>query len=312
MATKIGAVDAKPDKATDAALADFRKRMNMAAAGNAVRPVRCAGTEALKKTAPAGYTVCNDSDKAVLVALAQNDGGKLVRAAGGRSRPAPAPRPSPRRSTPTRVYLLAQTPGGVPLVERARQVLHHQRRVRNPGPRQLRRARAWRSRLCRHDARALTGYVAHIGDQQACCTPARLSRHVEIAEMPAHLVFASAGKPTPPRAGSRSRPAVSSRSVWILNATRMRQMGVPDQRHDRLGGAREPGCAARCASGTCASCASASTTISRWPSPRPLRRTPRRACPALAAASTSAAAASLSKTARARSSSAARAAGGCR
>ena len=72
----IARIDGKPDKATGAALVDFRKRMHFAPnAGNA-ELFQALETEARKKIAPAGYTVCNDGHDEMMVALGQMDGGK--------------------------------------------------------------------------------------------------------------------------------------------------------------------------------------------------------------------------------------------
>jgi uncharacterized membrane protein len=71
----IARIDGSPDKATGAALADFRKRMHFAAdAGNA-ELFTALEQEARRTTAPAGYTVCNDGREALLVALGQTDKG---------------------------------------------------------------------------------------------------------------------------------------------------------------------------------------------------------------------------------------------
>ena len=71
----IARIDGSPDKVTGAALADFRKRMHFAAdAGNA-ELFTALEQEARRKTAPAGYTVCNDGREALLVALGQTDKG---------------------------------------------------------------------------------------------------------------------------------------------------------------------------------------------------------------------------------------------
>jgi uncharacterized membrane protein len=71
----IPRIDGRPDKATGAALADFRKRMHFADdAGNA-ELFNALEQEARKKTAPAGYTVCNDGREALLVALGKMDNG---------------------------------------------------------------------------------------------------------------------------------------------------------------------------------------------------------------------------------------------
>ena len=97
MATRSARIDGKPDKATGAALPDFRKRMHFAATAGNAELFDALESEARKKTAPAGYTVCNDASDALLVALGQMDGGKPVSRGWWTVQPAPAPAPSPRR-----------------------------------------------------------------------------------------------------------------------------------------------------------------------------------------------------------------------
>jgi len=71
----IGRLDGKPSKATGVALSDFRKRMKFGAdAGNADL-FNALEREARQKIAPAGYTVCNDTREALLVALGQMEPG---------------------------------------------------------------------------------------------------------------------------------------------------------------------------------------------------------------------------------------------
>lgn len=75
---KIARLDARPDKQTGVALADFRKRMKFSPdAGNA-ELFQALENEAMKRNAPAGYTVCNDTKEILLVALGQMDKGKSV------------------------------------------------------------------------------------------------------------------------------------------------------------------------------------------------------------------------------------------
>lgn len=75
---KIAHIDGKPDKATGAALTDFRARMHFGAnAGNA-ELFTALEREAARKIAPSGYTVCNDSPETLLVALGQIEQGKPV------------------------------------------------------------------------------------------------------------------------------------------------------------------------------------------------------------------------------------------
>ena len=74
----IARIDGKPDKATGAALADFRGRMHFGPnAGNA-ELFKALEQEAAKKIAPSGYTACNDSGEVLLVALGQMEHGKPV------------------------------------------------------------------------------------------------------------------------------------------------------------------------------------------------------------------------------------------
>jgi uncharacterized membrane protein len=74
----IARIDGAPDKITGAALVDFRKRMHFAPDAGNDQLFATLEREARKKTAPAGYTVCNDTGEILLVALGQNDGGKTV------------------------------------------------------------------------------------------------------------------------------------------------------------------------------------------------------------------------------------------
>ncbi|MEJ0042483.1 MAG: DUF1036 domain-containing protein [Rhizomicrobium sp.] len=61
---RIAAIDAAPDKATDAALADFRKKLRLAPTASVADMFDALETEALKNATPAGYAVCNDTAKA--------------------------------------------------------------------------------------------------------------------------------------------------------------------------------------------------------------------------------------------------------
>ncbi len=74
----IARIDGKPDKATGAALVDFRKRMRFAPTAGNAELFAALENEARSKIAPAGYTICNDSHDALLVALGQIERGKPV------------------------------------------------------------------------------------------------------------------------------------------------------------------------------------------------------------------------------------------
>ena len=68
---RIGAIDAAPDKATDGALADFRKRLKLAPAATVADLFDALETEALKSATPAGYAICNDTAKSVAAAIGE-------------------------------------------------------------------------------------------------------------------------------------------------------------------------------------------------------------------------------------------------
>jgi len=116
---KIARIDGKPDKATGAALTDFRKRMRFdALAGNTVL-FRILETQARVKVAPAGYTVCNETGESMLVALGQTEpGAKPVSVSRGWWTVEPASC-AKAVTTPLKadaVYLLAQRKNGSTLV----------------------------------------------------------------------------------------------------------------------------------------------------------------------------------------------------
>ena len=74
----IARIDGRPDKATGAALADFRKRMNFGFNAGNSELFAALERQARQKIAPAGYTVCNDSRDALLVALGETESGRAV------------------------------------------------------------------------------------------------------------------------------------------------------------------------------------------------------------------------------------------
>jgi uncharacterized membrane protein len=115
-AKKVAAIDAKPDKAVDAAMAAFRKRLNMNPKASTSDLFDALETEALKTTAPAGYAVCNDTTKAIWAALGLKSGDKWLSrgwwkiAAGG------CAKAIVEALSTDKIFLLAQTPGGIPIV----------------------------------------------------------------------------------------------------------------------------------------------------------------------------------------------------
>jgi uncharacterized membrane protein len=116
----IPSIDAKPDKPTGAALADFRGKMRFPSrAGNAELFAALETQAARHEGKPQGYTVCNDAKADLTAALAERSGPDFVSrgwwrlAAGGCARMITSPLKSDA------VWLLVQKPGGVPLVSGA-------------------------------------------------------------------------------------------------------------------------------------------------------------------------------------------------
>lgn len=162
---KVGTIDAKPDKSVDAALTAFRKRLNMKADASPQDLFDALETEALKTSAPHGYAMCNDSDKAVWVALGQNDKGKWTSrgwwkiAAGGCAKAIAEPLAADR------IYILAQTPGGVPIVFGKTKFCTTNVEFEIQGRENCAKRGLNESGFAETAVKGLTGFTAHIGEQ---------------------------------------------------------------------------------------------------------------------------------------------------
>lgn len=159
----IARIDGKPDKATGAALADFRKRMNFATnAGNA-ELFQALEAEAKKKIAPAGYTICNDSPDVAQVALGQVNGGKPVSRgwwtvpAGACARAITTPLNSDT------IYLLAQRRNGTPLVTGNQRFCTTPVAFEIQGNTNCAARGLAESGFAVTSTRGLSGFIAHIG-----------------------------------------------------------------------------------------------------------------------------------------------------
>ena len=113
---KIAAIDAKPNKGADAAMATFRKRLNMNPKATTSDLFDALETEALKTTAPAGYAVCNDTSKAIWVALGLNNKGKWLSRGWWKIGVGGCAKAIAEALSTEKVFVLAQTPGGIPIV----------------------------------------------------------------------------------------------------------------------------------------------------------------------------------------------------
>jgi uncharacterized membrane protein len=114
---RIAAIDAKPDKATEAALNDFRKKMHFSPqAGNAELFAGLETGATKKGEAPQGYTVCNDGKDDVVAAIAAMTGGDYVTRGWWRVAGGACARLITTPLTQGTIWLLVQRPGGPTLV----------------------------------------------------------------------------------------------------------------------------------------------------------------------------------------------------
>ncbi|HWA91192.1 MAG TPA: DUF1036 domain-containing protein [Rhizomicrobium sp.] len=113
---RLGAVDAKPDKQADAALASFKKRLNMKKDATPADLFDALETEALKTAAPSGYAICDDTTKAIWVAIGEAKNNKWVSRGWWKIAPGGCARAISEPLKADKIFILAQTPGGVPIV----------------------------------------------------------------------------------------------------------------------------------------------------------------------------------------------------
>ena len=169
--TRIGAIDAKPDKAADAALAAFRKRLNMAPTASASDLFDALETEALKTTAPTGYSVCNDSAKPIAVAIGQQLGAKWVSrgwwavAAGGCAKALPDP------IAVDKIYLRAERPDGAPVVSGAAKFCVTNIEFEIEGREHCAQRGLNEAGFAETVTKGISGFAAHIGEHGLLASP---------------------------------------------------------------------------------------------------------------------------------------------
>jgi uncharacterized membrane protein len=159
----IPRIDGGPDKATGAALADFRKRMHFAAdAGNA-ELFNALEREARKKTAPAGYTVCNDGREALLVALGKMDNGMAASQGWWTVEPGACAKAVTTPLGSDWVYILAQRKSGGTLVGGPQRFCTTMAAFEIRGNSNCATRGFSASGFAATRTKGLSGYVAHIG-----------------------------------------------------------------------------------------------------------------------------------------------------
>ena len=160
---KIARINGRPDKPTGAALTDFRKRMQFTDKDGNTELFNALEREARKAVAPAGYTVCNEAKDALMVALAQNDGGKAVSRGWWTIDPGACARTITTPLSSEAVFVLAQRKTGSSLVTGPQrfcvtQVAFEIAGAENCGARGLAEAG-----FARTQTKGMSGYVARIG-----------------------------------------------------------------------------------------------------------------------------------------------------
>jgi uncharacterized membrane protein len=160
---KIARIDGAPDKATGAALADFRKRMRFQERDGNVELFNALEREARKTIAPAGYTVCNDSKESLLVALAQRDGGKAVSRGWWTVMAGACARAITTPLTGEAVFLAAQRKSGTSLVTGTDRFCVAQAAFEVQGAANCKARGLGEIGFARTDTKGAPGYVARIG-----------------------------------------------------------------------------------------------------------------------------------------------------
>jgi uncharacterized membrane protein len=159
---RIGAIDASRDKASVEALAAFRKRYNVPTNATTANLFDALESRALKTTAPSGYSICNDTAKAIWVALGLNAKGKWISrgwwkiAAGGCAKAIGDP------LSADVVDILAQTPGGVPIVYGPQRFCVTNVEFEIEGRKDCRKRGLNEAGFAETKVRGLAGYTAHV------------------------------------------------------------------------------------------------------------------------------------------------------
>jgi uncharacterized membrane protein len=161
--TKIGAVDAKPDKAVDTALAAFGKNHKFSSNGTAL--FDALESEALRTTAPSGYAVCNDTAAPLWAALAFQRTGKWISRGWWKVAAKGCAKLITDALATDRIYLLAEKPSGAALATGPAKFCITNVEFEIEGRTDCARHGQIEAGFAETQTRGRTGYTAHVGDK---------------------------------------------------------------------------------------------------------------------------------------------------
>lgn len=169
---KIGPVDARPDKAADAALAAFRKRLNMKPTATTSDLFDALETEALKTSAPAGYAICNDTTKPVWAALGERQAAdKWISRGWWKIAPGGCAKAIAESLKADRIYILAQTPDGKQLVAGKDRFCTTNVEFEIQGRQNCKARGLTEQGFAETNVKGVAGYTAHIGERGLLAAP---------------------------------------------------------------------------------------------------------------------------------------------
>lgn len=160
---KIARINGRPDKATGAALTDFRKRMQFTDKDGNSELFNALEREARKAVAPAGYTVCNEAKDALMVALAQKDGGKAVSRGWWTVDPGACAKAITTPLSSPEVFVLAQRKAGGSVVTGPQRFCVTQAAFEISGAENCKTRGLAEAGFARTQTKGMSGYVARIG-----------------------------------------------------------------------------------------------------------------------------------------------------
>ncbi len=162
---KIAQIDGRPDKATDAALAQFRKRMKIADNAGSDDLFDALETEAMKVAAPAGYSICNDTDETVWSAIGLKSGSDFVSRGWWMVPPGSCAKAIATPLKNDSVWLLAERKGGQALVSGSAKFCVTNIQFEIYGHGKCKARGLTEEGFAETKTRGLSGFSAHISDE---------------------------------------------------------------------------------------------------------------------------------------------------